>query len=82
MFLTHVSPALLLDVYGGFTTRCLWWLNQDDWKQVDRGVDNPHRNIITKPIRGAKARLGCSAIDDDEWLLPSNSESFVFLFAI
>jgi hypothetical protein len=30
-------------VYGGFTTRCLWWLNQDD--QIDRGADNPHRNI-------------------------------------
>jgi hypothetical protein len=30
MFLTRVSPASLLDVYGGFTTRCLWWMNQDD----------------------------------------------------
>jgi hypothetical protein len=30
MFHTRVSPASLLDVYGGFTTRCLWWLNQDD----------------------------------------------------
>jgi hypothetical protein len=30
MFLTRVSPASLLDVYGGFTTRCLRWSNQDD----------------------------------------------------
>jgi hypothetical protein len=26
-------------------------------EQVDRGADNPHRNIITKPVKEAKARL-------------------------
>jgi hypothetical protein len=57
MFLTRVSTASLLDVYGGFTTRCLWWSNQDDYNQVDHGADNPHRNTITKPVREAKARL-------------------------
>jgi hypothetical protein len=58
MFLTRVSPASLLDVYGGFTTRCLWLLNQDDQNQIDRGADNPHRNFpVTKPVREAKARL-------------------------
>jgi hypothetical protein len=59
MFLTRVSPASLLDVCGGFTTRCVWWSNQDDYNKVDRGADNPHRNIrtVTKPVREAKARL-------------------------
>jgi hypothetical protein len=31
--------------------------NQADQNQVDRGADNPHRNIITKPVMEAKARL-------------------------
>jgi hypothetical protein len=31
--------------------------NQDDYNQVDRGADNPHSNIITKPVREAKARV-------------------------
>jgi hypothetical protein len=45
MFLTRVSPASPLDVSGEFTTRCLWWPNQGDQNQVDRGADNPYRNI-------------------------------------
>jgi hypothetical protein len=32
--------------------------NQDD--QVDRGADNPYRNIITKPVREAKVGLWAS----------------------
>jgi hypothetical protein len=31
--------------------------NQAEWNQVDRGADNPDRNIITKPVREAKVRL-------------------------
>jgi hypothetical protein len=40
-----------LDVSGG----------QVDYNQVDRGADNPHRNMITKPVREAKARL-CAVV--------------------
>jgi hypothetical protein len=64
MFLTCVSPASLLDVYGGFTTRCLWWLNQ-----VDLGADNPRHNIPNchETRKGGQgSTLGCSAIDDDD----------------
>jgi hypothetical protein len=67
MFLTRVLPASLLDGgyggyggYGGFTTRCLWWLNQDD---------NPHRiipNCHETRKGGQGPTLGCSAIDDDD----------------
>jgi hypothetical protein len=63
MFLTHVSPASPLDVCGGFTTRYLWWLNQDDKNQVDRGADNPHRNI---PNFRHSPTLECGAINDDD----------------
>jgi hypothetical protein len=47
-FLTRGSPASLLDVYGGESGRL---------EQVDRGANNPHRNIITKPAREAKSQL-------------------------
>jgi hypothetical protein len=59
MFLTHVSPASLLDVYGGFTTRCLWWLNQDDWNRLIVGLITHIVIYLTvmKPVREAKARL-------------------------
>jgi hypothetical protein len=45
------------------------WLNQDDWNQVDRGADNPHRNKPNchKTLKGGQGlTLGCSAIDDDD----------------